>query len=268
MDAMQGLTDGAARRVLIVDDEAFGRMNLRHALADHPAWQVAGEFDGARTARHFLAQHDADLVFLDIRMPEEDGLSLARDLCRLPAPPLVVFVTAFDVHAIEAFEAHALDYLLKPLDDDRLAAALARADAMLAQRQRAAHAHALQQYFAAQDRSGATPPFWSQIGVRSVGAIERILLEQVLWIASAGNYVELHLRERTVLHRMPIGRLEAHLDPRDFVRIHRRFIVRAGQCVALSGTPDSGHALALQCGATLSVSEPFLQRLRDLMRTR
>lgn len=254
-------------RVIIVDDEALARANLRYALADHPDWQVAGEFDAASAARAFLAQHDVDLVFLDIHMPGEHGLVLARALSRLPQPPLIVFVTAYDQHAIEAFEVHALDYLLKPLDDARLAAALARAGAMLAQRQRAVHADAVRAFVGEIDPAGAPAPFWSRIHVRSVGRIDHVALDDVLWIASAGNYVELHLRERTILYRIPISRLERHLDPRDFVRTHRRFIVRAAQCATLAGPVDAAWMLTLRCGAAVPVSEQCVTQVRARMTT-
>lgn len=259
--------ENAPRRAIIVDDEAPGRVNLRYALAEYPQWQLAGEFAGAAAARAFLAEHEVELIFLDIHMPHESGLSLARTLAQLTQPPLIVFVTAFDAHAIEAFEVHALDYLLKPIDEARLADTLTRADAMLTQRQRAAHADAVRGYFIDADRAGAPAPYWTQINVRSIGSIERIVLDDVLWIAAAGNYVELHLQARTVLYRIPISRLEQHLDPRDFVRTHRRFIVRVDQCAALTGPQDGAYALTLRCGAAAPVSEQSLARVRACMAT-
>ncbi|NVD97738.1 LytTR family DNA-binding domain-containing protein [Massilia sp. BJB1822] len=114
------------RRVLIVDDEEPGRINLRFALAAHASWEIAGECADVAQARAFLAAQTVDVVFLDIRMPHESGLALAHDLAQQPAPPLVIFVTAYDNHAMEAFRVHALDYLLKPLDDADLEKALAR----------------------------------------------------------------------------------------------------------------------------------------------
>ena len=236
-------------RVIVVDDEALARVNLRYALAEHPAWELAGEFGSAAAARIFLAAHPVDLVFLDIHMPQEGGMALARELSRLPQPPLTVFVTAFDTHAIEAFEVQALDYLLKPLDEARLAAVLARAGAMLAQRQPRA-------------------PYWSRIDVRSVGCIEQVALEEVLWIASAGNYVALHLRERTILYRIPISRLARHLDPRNFVRTHRQCIVRVDQCARLAGPVDAAWTLELRCGASVPVSGQWVKQVRAAMGTR
>lgn len=264
----------APRRVMIVDDEEPGRVNLRYALAEHPRWHLTGEFGSAAAARAYLDAHEVELILLDIHMPRESGLALARTLAQSAQSaqlPLIVFVTAFDAHAIAAFDVHALDYLLKPIDEARLAAALARADAMLTQRQRAAHADAVRGYFLDADRAGqadAAAPFWTRINVRSIGCIERIVLDDVLWIAAAGNYVELHLAARTVLHRIPISRLEQHLDPRAFVRTHRRFIVPVDQCAALTGPLDGAYALSLRCGAAVPVSEHGLARVRACMATR
>lgn len=267
----------APRRVIVVDDEEPGRVNLRYALAEHPRWQLTGEFGSAAAARAYLDENEVELILLDIHMPQESGLALARTLAQSAQSaqsaqlPLIVFVTAFDAHAIAAFDVHALDYLLKPIDEARLGAALARADAMLTQRQRAAHADAVRGYFLDADRAGqadGAAPFWTQINVRSIGCIERIVLDDVLWIAAAGNYVELHLAARTVLHRIPISRLEQHLDPRDFVRTHRRFIVRVDQCAALTGPLDGAYALGLRCGAAVPVSEHGLARVRACMATR
>lgn len=108
-------------RYLIVDDEAPARKNLRLALSPFPQWLLVAECDSVAAARTILSCDQIDVIFLDIQMPGESGLVLARQLSLLDAPPLIVFVTAYSAHAIEAFEAHALDYLLKPIDDARLA---------------------------------------------------------------------------------------------------------------------------------------------------
>src|SRR5688572_4926814 len=124
---------------LIVDDELPGRANLRLAMAAWPDWVLAAECGSAAAARTALSSHDIDVVFLDIQMPAESGLVLAREISRLREPPLVVFVTAHSEHAIDAFDVHALDYLLKPLSDARLGQAVERAAAMLGGRQREAY---------------------------------------------------------------------------------------------------------------------------------
>jgi two-component system LytT family response regulator len=250
-------------RYLIVDDEAPGRTNLRLALEAHADWMLAGQCDGSASARAVLASQEVDVIFLDIQMPAESGLVLARELSRMHEPPLIVFVTAYSEHAVDAFEVHALDYLLKPLDDARLAQAVERTAAMLDHRQRAAYGAALRDYVDA----GASPVTkrMEHINVRSVGRIEQIRIEDILWIESAGNYVELHLAARTVLHRMTLNCLETLLAPGAFLRVHRSAIVRRDQVERIATTGDGKYRLTLRCGATVAVSERYLPALKSSM---
>lgn len=250
-----------AVRYLIVDDEAPGRANLRLAMAAHPGWMLAGECEDAQAARAALAAGDVDVVFLDIQMPGESGLVLARELSRLREPPLVVFVSAHGEHAIEAFEVHALDYLLKPLGDARLAQAVERCAALLRQRQREAYGAALRDYVASAD----APQGLAHLNVRSVGRIERIAIDEVLWLESAANYVELHLAARSVLHRITLNRMEALLPPGAFLRVHRGAIVRRDQIARLGSTGDGTWRLGLRCGAVVPVSERHVDAVRAAM---
>ncbi len=250
-------------RYLIVDDELPGRMNLRLAMEAHPGWELAAECGGAASARAALAGHAPDLVFLDIQMPGQSGLALARDISRQPEPPLIVFVTAYSEHAIEAFEVHALDYLLKPLDDARLAQAVERAAAMLRARQREAYGAALRRYVDG-DKNGMQPLEF--ISVRSVGRIEQVKVSDILWIESAGNYVELRLAGRTVLHRMTLGRLEGLLGPGEFLRVHRGTLVRRSQVASLEIRGDGSHWLRLRCGEAVAVSERHAGALKTFLK--
>lgn len=244
-------------RYLIVDDERPGRTNLRLAMAAYPHWQLAAECDSTEAARAALALAAVEVVFLDIQMPRESGLALARELSCLAAPPLIVFVTAFNEHAVDAFEVHALDYLLKPIDDQRLAQAIARAEAMLGFRQGDGYRAALRDYTHA-----AQAPTVAVLNVRSVGSIEQIRLQDVLWLQSAGNYVELHLAARTLLHRMTLSRLEQMLPAAEFVRVHRTAIVRRDQIRRLTVIGDGRYQLTLDCGAQLPVSERYAADLK------
>ena len=260
------LTEAAAPRVraLLVDDEEPGRINVRCMLDAHEGWEVVGECASAAEARMALAAGPVDVVFLDIQMPLESGLSLARSLCADPEPPLVIFVTAFDVYAVDAFEMHALDYLLKPFNAQRLAQALARAAQMLALRQRGPYGQAMRGFLDARDQlaDGRPPAYAQQLTVRSVGKIEAIRIDEVLWIGAASNYVELHTAQRTILHRLPLAKLEQSLDPQAFLRVHRSAIVRADQASALEVVGDGSYALRLRCGQALPVSERYVQQVR------
>lgn len=252
-----------AVRYLIVDDEAPGRANLRLALDAHPDWLLLAECDSTAAARAALAGRDVDVIFLDIQMPAESGLVLAREVSRLREPPLIVFVTAYSEHAVDAFEVHALDYLLKPLSDARLSQAVERIEAMLGQRQREAYGAALRDYVDA--GAGQAVEQLERINVRSVGRIEQIRVDDILWIESAGNYVELHLEGRTVLHRITLNRLKGLLAPGDFLRIHRSAIVRRSQIARLETVGDGSYRLTLRCGATVAVSERYLGSLKSAM---
>jgi two-component system LytT family response regulator len=248
---------GAVRRtvqVLIVDDEAHARVNLRMALAALPGWQVAAECASAAEARARLAIGGVDVLLLDVQMPLESGLDLARGLCRQELPPLVVFVTAHRGHALEAFDVHALDYIVKPVDPQRLRSALERAGAVL--EQRAAYGRALREF------ADPSPGYWRELAVRSVGRIDRVSLDEVLWMDSAGNYVSLHLALRTLLHRCTLTELETHLDPAEFLRIHRRMLVRRRQMLALRQPQEGGYFLQLHCGEELAVSERYVAAVK------
>jgi len=246
-------------RALIVDDEEPGRINLRYGLATHAGWEAVGECASAAAARAALSTQEVDVVFLDIQMPQETGLALARELAQREEPPLVIFATAYNEHAIEAFEVHALDYLLKPFDDQRLAQALERAAAMLEQRQRAAYARAMRAFAAPE------PAHLQQLNVRSVGRIECVQVDEVLWVEAAGNYVELRLAQRRVLHRVPLARLEQHLDPACFLRVHRRALVRVSEVAALERDAEGGSQLVLRCGDRVPVSERHLPAVKSLL---
>jgi two-component system LytT family response regulator len=245
-------------RYALVDDEEPGRNNLRLAMAAHPGWRLVAECDSARQAREVLASGGIDVLFLDIQMPRESGLLLARELGRLPEPPLVVFVTAHSVHAVEAFEVHALDYLLKPLDDARLAHAVERAAALLAGRQRRAYGSALRAY-------ADGPAYLEQVSVRSVGRIDQVRVADIAWIEAQGNYVALHTAGHTLLHRVALGRIEGHLDPGQFLRVHRGAIVRRDRAVGLSVEGDGSYLLHLRGGGCVPVSERYVGAVREML---
>ncbi len=259
------MTDAVS--VLIVDDEPLARANLRHALASHAHWRVVDEASSVAQARTRLAAHDIDVVLLDIQMPGESGVVLAREMGALPEPPLVVLVTAFDSYAVEAFELHALDYLLKPFDDARLTQAVQRADALLAMRERASYGIALRGYLTDVGTAGAPDAsrYLARLSVRSVGKVESVAVEEVRWIRAAGNYVELHLARRVMLHRVTLATLERRLDPATFLRVHRSAMVRRDEIDTLVVTGDGTYQLRLRSGSRVAVSERYVARVREAM---
>lgn len=251
----------ATIRSIIVDDEEHARITLRYALSKFPEWTVLAELKNAAAAREYLAQHAVDVVFLDIQMPKESGLELVQNLLEQGKPPLIIFVTAYNAHAIDAFDLHALDYLLKPFNAERFAKTLARAREMLDLTRPPAYGQALAACLA----SGLQATYPRQVTVRSIGEMESILLSEVYWMGAAGNYVELHLDRRVVLHRVALSKLEEYLDPRQFVRVHRSVIVRADQPAHLQVLGNGGYQLSLRNGAEVPVSKNYVEIVRQLL---
>jgi two-component system LytT family response regulator len=248
----------AQLRAIVVDDEPLARDLIRALLAKHQDVDVVGEAAGADAAA-LIARTRPDIMFLDIQMPEVDGFRLL-EMVGPDAVPAIVFVTAYDRYALRAFDVHALDYLLKPLNDERLAQALERAEALLRHGQRAAYGKALRGWV-----EPSASPWLERISVRSVGRVEQVRVADILWVEAAGNYVNLCLAGRQVLHRIPLSRLETLLDPAVFLRVHRGAIVRRDQIGSLATVGDGSYRLALRCGAHMAVSERYVQALRAHM---
>ena len=248
-------------RVIIADDEPLARARLRMLLGDEPWIEVIAECTDGPSTISAIEKFRPELVFLDVQMPGGSGFDVIEAI-GAGRMPFVIFVTAFDRYALRAFDVHALDYLLKPLNDARLAQAVERIGAMLGQRQREAYGAALRDYVDA--GAGLAQQRLERVNVRSVGRIEQILVADILWVESAGNYVELHLAGRTVLHRITLNRIEQLLVPADFLRVHRSAIVRRSEIARLD-TVDGGYRLTLRCGATVAVSERYLGGLKSAM---
>lgn len=256
-------------RCLIVDDEALSRLNLRAALADYPDCQVLAEASDAEAALQLQQQLRPNLVFLDIQMPGNSGLECARQILQQTPKaeqlPLFVFVTAYSEHALRAFEVHALDYLLKPVDDERLRESLQRASALLQQQQRASYAASLHD-FLTPPAAGIGQTYWHYLSIATPGRLERIPLCDVSQVSAAGNYVELHLAERQLLHRIAISKLATQLDPAMFLQIHRKHIINLKFLKELTWQSERQYEVVLTNGQRLSVSERYLEALRNALR--
>lgn len=253
-------------RALIVDDEELGRKNLQCAIEDYGNWIIAAEATSVANARLILATQNIDVIFLDIQMPRETGLQLARELSEQSLPPLIIFVTAFNEHAIEAFELHALDYLLKPLNDTRLTHALERAESMLTLQQQANYGKALKRYVEDENnKEHTTQEYWQQVSIRSIGKIETVSLADVLWIEAQGNYMQLHTSTRQILYRASMARLEQHLDPSLFLRVHRSTIIRKDQIASIYATTDNSYKMLLRCGDQVLISERYIAAVKEAL---
>jgi two-component system, LytTR family, response regulator len=237
-------------RALVVDDEEHSRESVRALLGTQPGWHVIGECASAAALRDAVARDVPDVVFLDIRIPGADGIGLARLLRDLSPGPLVVFITAFETYAVEAFEVQAIDYLLKPFDDARFQAALRRVE-------RAVDPGS---------RQGAGR-YRRRLVIRSIGRVQFVDVAHVDWLEASGNYVEIHAGAESFLHRERLHVLEAQLDPADFVRIHRSVIVNRAAVAEIRPIAGGDHAVLLRAGQRLRLSRTYRGALESLARS-
>jgi len=247
-------------RVLIVDDEPLARDGLRLLLARD---REVGAIDEARSGREAIAQIDAarpDLVLLDIQMAGIDGFGVVAQLGaeRMPA---VIFITAHDRYAVQAFELNALDYLLKPVTAARFARALARAKTQLAQRD----AHQASQQIKDLLATLASPQrALRRIAVRTGAQTIFIEVDAIDWIAAAENYVELHVGPARHLVQVALATLAQSLDPARFVRIHRSTIVQIDRIAALQPALHGEYAITLTTGASLRSGRTYHDAVKAL----
>ncbi len=222
----------SALRVLAVDDELPSLADLSYQLRAQPSIGTVVEATSSTEALMRLRSEDFDAVFLDVRMPGLDGLELARVLERFKRPPIIVFVTAFDSYAVEAFEIRAADYLLKPVRSERLTEALRRITELLALSREVSDAVAVVAVVAEAPRPGEVPVDAAVveaesefITVESGGRVRVIDRRDVQYVASSGDYVRIHTASLNVLLRTSLAVLEERWKSAGFVRIHRSFLV-------------------------------------------
>lgn len=250
-------------RALIVDDEPAARALLRHMLEDEPGVSVVGECENGGEAVRWLTKEEADLVFLDIRMPGLDGFEVLRRTDPADLPP-VVFVTAHDEFAVRAFEAQAWDYLLKPFDAERLRQTLARARERLTAPDAGALAERLEELL--QELSPRQRPV-ERLSVRKGRARLTIRVADICWIEADSNYVRLHLADDSYLARSSLSALEEKLDPDRFVRIHRSAIVNVDRIDRLEPCGHGDQLLTLAGGRQLTLSRRYRHRLERVLET-
>lgn len=250
-------------RVLVVDDEPPARTRLMDLLDRQPKVHVIGEPGGGEEAVRAIRETNPDLVFLDIHMPVVDGFDVIRAV-GADRMPVTVFVTAYDEHALRAFEAHALDYLLKPFSDERFEAALARARAQIGLRN-AADLQSRLQALLKVDRK-TSPQLGSYVDhlvVKRSGRIYLVRVEDIDWIQGAGVYVKLHTSERTHLYRSSLTALEKTLDPGVFQRIHRSTIVNIDRIQELRPEAHGDCRVLLKDGTELRLSRSYRAKLGE-----
>ncbi len=246
-------------RVAIVDDEPVARRRIRRLLRPERGVTIVAECGDGAAAVKAIRTLAPDVIFLDVQMPELDGFGVLRALGSGPLPA-VIFVTAFDRYAIDAFEVHALDYLLKPVSADRCARALARARAAIAERRAAADPRLLTMLSESSRRRTLT-----RLPVRTSGRVVIVELADVDWIQAADNYVTLHAGGQEHLLRETLGRLERELDPDRFVRIHRSAVVQVDRIRELLPAFHGDFIVVLRDGTRLTLSRGYRAKVEQVM---
>lgn len=250
-------------RVLVVDDEPIARRGLRRLLGEEPGVEVVGECGDGASAITAIATLAPDLVFLDVQMPELDGFAVIEAVGgqRMPA---VVFVTAFDQHAVRAFDAQALDYVLKPVDPERFRRALQRARAHLA-RPDDDFMRRVSDALRSIDRRELRD-YPTRLAIRSEGRVRLVDVDEVDRILAAGNYAEIHAGGKRHLLRETMASLESRLDPQRFVRISRAAIVSLGQVREVQPLFNGDFVVLLKGGAQVNGSRRYRAALDALLR--
>jgi two-component system LytT family response regulator len=238
---------GALIRVLVVDDEPPARAKLRRWLTAESDLDVIAEAANGLAAAHLITTLRPDLVFLDIQMPDMSGLEVAAQL-QTESAPLLVFVTAHDDHAVEAFDLNAIDYLLKPYDHERLQRALGRIRQRLGTEARSERAVSL---------ARRTLGPGKRLPVPDGEGLRLIDVSTIHWLEADDNYVHLHTADREYLLRRTLQDLLAQLSPEQFVRIHRSTAVNVSQIDSLKPMPKGDYEVQLRSGVTLRLSRRY-----------
>jgi len=267
---------------VIVDDEPLARKGLAVRLAGFDIVEVVGECQNGLEAVSLIPQLRPDLVFLDIQMPGLNGFQVINKLRELNQPiPLIIFVTAYDTFAIKAFDIHALDYVLKPVDEKRLAAALDKVKEVLQSHKEGDQKVKLAKLvadFTGDDcedilkrlASGEAidskryPPI---LAIKDGSEVTRVAIDEIQWIDAAGDYMCVHAHDGTHIMRRTMKELEAELDPRKFVRAHRSAIVNIQYVNKLVSHVSGEYHLILTNGTELKVSRSHRDKVKEMIRT-
>lgn len=244
-------------RAVIVDDEPLARDGVLLRLERFRDVEVIAECEDGSSAIEKIAELSPDLVFLDVQMPDIDGFEVLRALPQASLPE-VIFLTAYEHHAVRAFEIHALDYLLKPIDDDRFASAIERARDVFQSNRKVQMAERLLRLLDHESRRHVTR-FPVKIGTR----IQVVRTQDIDWIAAAGDYVELHTKGRPYLLHETMSSIDQKLDPHQFLRIHRSRIVRLDLIQEVQGIDNREYMVRLTDGSEHRSGRTYADRLEN-----
>jgi two-component system LytT family response regulator len=246
-------------RTLIVDDEPLARERVRSLLESEPDVEIVGEAGDGPSALQALRELKPDLLFLDVQMPGLDGFQVLQHLDPDHVPVTIV-VTAYDRYAIQAFEIHALDYILKPFDRERFQEAMRRARIQLQQTPNAELSHRM---LALIEHVQKRDDYIDRLVVKSGGRVLFVPVSEIDWIEAAGNYVRLHHGPAEHLLRETMSSLEAKLNPKNFLRIHRSTIVNINRIQELQPSFHGDFVVILKGGAQLSLSRSYREAVEE-----
>jgi two-component system LytT family response regulator len=259
------MTDAAAQtpiRVLVVDDEPLAREKIRGMAAADPEIRVVGECTNGAEAIEAIQTIRPDLILLDVQMPEVGGFAVLEALKDEGLPP-VIFITAYDHYAVRAFEVHALDYLLKPFDRERFKAAIERAKRQIRRDQNGDGLDA--RILALLEQIKEPMRYCERLVVKTGGRVFFLNTDEIDWIEAEGNYVNIHTGKKSYLLRETISSLEAQLDPKEFVRIHRSSIVRLDRVKELQPWSHGEYHVILLDGTQLTLSRSYREKLQSAL---
>ncbi len=252
-------------RTILVDDEKLATQGLLHRLEKFPDVEVIDTCNNGREAIRKIKTEKPDLVFLDIQMPGFDGFSVVKGVMEIE-PPLFVFVTAYEEHAVRAFEANAINYLMKPVEEDKLADTLERVRVRLAEKRSAEEAEKLKTMLAevAPEAMDAMPDegesagrYERLINIKDKGQIFRVDVDSIERIEAAGDYMVIYTADNSLILRETMKDLERRLDPRVFQRVHRSWIVNLNQVRQVKPHTNGECFLVLDSGADVKVSRSY-----------
>ncbi len=265
-------------KVIVVDDEPLARRGMLVRLADFPELEIVAECSNGEEAVNAIREHQPDAVFLDVEMPGLDGFAVLQQLQQQQIDePYIIFVTAYDHYALNAFEVQALDYVLKPVEKDRLAAAVAKLtknfEAKDHQRQKGQLAAVVAQLTGEKtdqilQRLDQSQPVMNErfpeaISIKDSGEITRVPVSAIDWVDAAGDYMCIHTRDgQTHILRRTMKELEQELDPKLFVRVHRSAIVNVNTIAKLQMLANGEHQLMLTNGQAVKVSRSYKDRVK------
>lgn len=254
------MSDSPQIRVLIVDDEPLAREMLREMLQADKQVTIVGESTNGREAVEAVRALSPDLLFLDVQMPALGGFEVLEAIGS-DRNPYVIFVTAYDHYAVRAFEVNALDYLLKPFDEERFEVSWQRAKAQVLRDRNGMD----QRILALLEELKAGSKYLERLVIKAGGRIYFLETTEIEWIEAEGNYVSVHSGKKSHLLRETISSLESQLDPRQFVRIHRSSIVRIDRIQELQPWFHGEYRVILQSGTQLTLSRNYREKLQEAL---